>query len=138
MLAPGTILDGRYEVLAPLAEGGMGAVFRARRLLLGDEVAVKIVRAEYAADQSVRERFLRESRLCAQLRHPNIVSIFDFNLDGEGRPFLVMELLSGPSLREEMSSRRDAILDRPRCWRSSCRSAARCSSRTSTASSIAT
>jgi serine/threonine-protein kinase len=105
VLAPGTILDGRYEVLAPLAEGGMGAVFRARRLLLGDEVAVKIVRAEYAADQSVRERFLRESRLCAQLRHPNIVSIFDFNLDGEGRPFLVMELLSGPSLREAMLSR---------------------------------
>jgi serine/threonine protein kinase len=105
VLAPGTILDGRYEVLQPLAEGGMGAVYRARRRLLGDEVAVKIVRAEYAADQSARERFLRESRTAAQLRHPNIVSILDYNLDAEGRPFLVMELLSGPSLREAIGAR---------------------------------
>jgi serine/threonine protein kinase len=105
VLAPGTILDGRYEILEPLAEGGMGAVFRARRRLLGDEVAVKIVRAEYAGDQSARERFMRESRTAARLRHPRIVSILDFNLDGEGRPFLVMELLSGPSLREELIRR---------------------------------
>jgi serine/threonine protein kinase len=105
VLAAGTILDGRYEVIAPLAEGGMGAVFRARRRLLGDEVALKIVRAESAGDQGARERFLRESRACAQLRHPNIVSILDFNLDPEGRPFLVMELLSGPSLRQEIAGR---------------------------------
>jgi serine/threonine protein kinase len=105
VLAAGTILDGRYEVIAPLAEGGMGAVFRARRRLLGDEVAVKIVRAESAGYASARERFLRESRACAQLRHPNIVSILDFNLDPEGRPFLVMELLNGSSLRQEIAER---------------------------------
>jgi len=105
VLAAGTILDGRYEILEPLAEGGMGAVFRARRRLLGDEVAVKIVRAEYAGDQGARERFLRESRTAAQLRHPHIVSILDFNLDAAGRPFLVMELLSGPSLREDLIER---------------------------------
>lgn len=105
MLAAGTILDGRYEIVAPLAEGGMGAVYRARRRLLGDEVAVKIVRADSAGDQNARERFLRESRACAQLRHPNIVSILDFDLDAEGRPFLVMELLNGPSLRQEIAER---------------------------------
>jgi serine/threonine-protein kinase len=105
VLEAGTILDGRYEVIEPLAEGGMGAVFRARRRLLGDEVAIKIVLAEYATDQAARERFLRESRACAQLRHPNIVSIYDYNVDTEGRPFLVMELLSGPSLRVEMVGR---------------------------------
>jgi serine/threonine protein kinase len=105
VLAAGTILDGRYEVIAPIAEGGMGAVFRARRTLLGDEVAVKIIRAEYAADATARERFLRESRISAQLHHPNIVSILDFNLDQQGRPFLVMELLSGPSLRQTMAAR---------------------------------
>ncbi|HEX9368528.1 MAG TPA: serine/threonine-protein kinase, partial [Vicinamibacterales bacterium] len=81
MLAVGTILDGRYEILEPLAEGGMGAVFRARRRLLGDEVALKIVRSEIGGDQAARERFLHEGRACAQLRHPNIVSIFDYNLD---------------------------------------------------------
>ena len=83
----------------------MGAVYRARRRLLGDEVAIKIVLAEFAADHEARDRFLRESRICAQLRHPNIVSILDFNLDAEGRPFLVMELLSGPSLRESLAGR---------------------------------
>lgn len=83
----------------------MGAVDRARRRLLGDEVAIKSVRAEIAGDPAVRERFLRESRVCAQLRHPNIVSILDFNLDEQGQPFLVMELLNGPSLRQELADR---------------------------------
>src|SRR5262249_51297950 len=105
VLAAGTILDGRYEIIELLAEGGMGAVFRARRRLLGDDVALKIVRSEFARDRGARERFLRESRACAQLRHPNIVSILDYNLDGEGRPFLVMELLNGRSLRQELAAR---------------------------------
>lgn len=105
MLVAGTIVDGRYEIIEPLAEGGMGAVFRARRRLLGDEVAIKIVRSDIGGDQGARERFLRESRACAQLRHPNIVSILDYSLDGEGRPFLVMELLNGPSLRQQIGMR---------------------------------
>jgi serine/threonine protein kinase len=105
MLPPGTIVDGRYEIIEPLAEGGMGAVFRARRRLLGDEVALKIVRSDIGADTGARERFLREARASAQLRHPNIVSILDYNLDAEGRPFLVMELLNGRSLREEILMR---------------------------------
>src|SRR5215813_4918948 len=83
----------------------MGAVFRARRRLLGDEVAIKMLRADFSNDEAARERFLRESRACAQLRHPNIVSILDFNLDAEGRPFLVMELLNGRSLRQEIAAR---------------------------------
>lgn len=83
----------------------MGAVYRARRTLLGDDVAIKIMRPEFGADPASRERFLRESRACAQLRHPNIVSILDFNLDSERRPFLVMELLNGRSLREEIMAR---------------------------------
>ena len=108
MLVAGTILDGRYEIVEPLAEGGMGAVFRARRRLLGDEVALKIVRSDLGADPAARERFLREGRACAQLRHPNIVSILDYNLDAEGRPFLVMELLNGRSLRQEIGRARIA------------------------------
>jgi serine/threonine protein kinase len=99
----GQILDGRYEILAPLAEGGMGAVYRARRTLLGDEVAIKIVRADQAGEVP-RERFLRESRACARLRHPNIVSILDFNADQVDHPFLVMELLNGPSLKDEIAA----------------------------------
>lgn len=101
MLAPGQILDDRYEILGLLAEGGMGAVYRARRTLLGDEVAIKIVRGDHG--KSSRERFLRESRASARLRHPNIVSILDFNVDDDDHPFLVMELLNGLSVKDEIA-----------------------------------
>ena len=88
----------------------MGAVYRARRVLLGDEVAIKVILAE-AADRGALDRFVRESRACAQLRHPNIVSIFDYNADDPQRPFLVMELLSGPSLKEELALRGPLAVD---------------------------
>jgi serine/threonine-protein kinase len=110
VLAVGQILDGRYEILAPLAEGGMGAVYRARRVLLGDDVAIKVILADIAGPGPL-ERFIRESRACAQLRHPNIVSIFDYNADDPLRPFLVMELLNGPSLKEELAERRQFAVD---------------------------
>ena len=101
MLSPGAVIDGRYEILGPLGAGGMGQIYRARRVRLGDDVAIKMLLSP-DADVEARERFLRESRAAAQLRHPNIVAILDFDVDAEGRPFLVMELLSGPSLREEI------------------------------------
>lgn len=101
MLSPGHVIDDRYEIVGPLGAGGMGQVYKARRLKLGDEVALKMLLSA-DADVEARQRFLRESRASAQLRHPHIVSIFDFDVDGEGRPFLVMELLSGPSVREEL------------------------------------
>ena len=82
----------------------MGAVYRARRTLLGDEVAIKVILQDATAG-AARERFLRESRIAARLRHPSIVSILDFDMPVEGDPYLVMELLSGPSLREEITSR---------------------------------
>jgi serine/threonine-protein kinase len=104
VLSPGQILDERYEILALLAEGGMGAVYRARRTLLGDEVAIKIVRGDHTGP-GPRDRFFRESRASAKLRHPHIVSILDFNVDDEQHPFLVMELLNGPSIKDEISSK---------------------------------
>jgi len=102
VLDPGTILDDRYEIIGLLASGGMGHVYRARRTWLGDEIALKIINPEGADPQVLRERFMLESRTCAQLRHPHIVTVLDFNVDAHGQPFLVMELLNGPSLREEI------------------------------------
>jgi len=102
VLAPGTRIDDRYEIIDVLGSGGMGQVYRARRLRLGDEVAIKVMHTTHTAPPESRERFLRESRACAQLRHPNIVGILDFDFDASNQPFMVMELLSGPSLREEI------------------------------------
>src|SRR5262245_65178105 len=82
----------------------MGAVYRARRMLLGDEVAIKIVRRENAGKEP-RDRFFRESRASARLRHPHIVSILDFNMDDDDHPFLVMELLNGQSLKDEIAAK---------------------------------
>jgi serine/threonine protein kinase len=103
VLSPGAKIDGRYEILAPLGSGGMGHVYRARRTHLGDEVAIKVMQATPDAPPESRDRFLRESRACAQLRHPNIVGLLDFGFDSGNQPYMVMELLSGPSLREEIN-----------------------------------
>jgi len=102
VLVPGSRIDDRYEILAALGSGGMGHVYRARRMRLGDEVAIKVMQAPPDAPPELRDRFLRESRACAQLRHPNIVGLLDFGFDAANQPFMVMELLSGPSLREEI------------------------------------
>jgi serine/threonine-protein kinase len=102
VLAPGSKIDDRYEILDALGAGGMGAVYRARRIRLGDDVAIKVMRATPDAPPESRDRFLRESRACAQLRHPNIVGLLDFGFDAGNQPYMVMELLSGPSLREEI------------------------------------
>ena len=102
MLQPGSTIDDRYEIIAALGAGGMGSVYRARRLHLGDEVAIKVMHATTDAPPEARDRFLRESRACAQLRHPNIVGLLDFGFDTSNQPYMVMELLSGPSLLEEI------------------------------------
>ncbi len=105
MLATGTILDGKYEIRGRLAGGGMGEVYLAHRTLLGDDVAVKLIRPSGPDPAVWQARFLRESRACAQLRHPNIVTILDYNADDPERPYLVMEYLNGPSLAEELRAR---------------------------------
>jgi serine/threonine protein kinase len=101
VLTPGEVIDGRYEVIELLARGGMGAVYRARRILLGDDVAIKVLSTPDEA--SLRERFLRESRAAAQLRHPHIVGVLDYDVDAQGHPFLVMEYLNGPSLMQRVA-----------------------------------
>jgi serine/threonine protein kinase len=102
VLSPGARIDDRYEIIDALGSGGMGHVYRARRFRLGDEVAIKVMQATADTPPEMRERFLRESRACAQLRHPNIVGLLDFGFDSANQPYMVMELLSGPSLREEI------------------------------------
>jgi serine/threonine protein kinase len=98
----GRVLDGKYEIVAPLGSGGMGAVYRARRVHIGDEVAIKVLHSRLTNDEKLVERFRREARAAAQLHHPNVVTIHDY---GEARgpngfAYIVMELVRGESLRD--------------------------------------
>jgi serine/threonine-protein kinase len=95
----GTVLDGRYQVIEPIAEGAMGAVYRGERLKLGRAVAIKIMHHELPDELASRQRFEREAKLMALLEHPNCVSVIDFGIHDE-KPFLVMDLVRGTSLME--------------------------------------
>lgn len=97
----GQVLDAKYELLARLGTGGAGTVYRARRLHIGDEVAVKILNRDYLLEHSAVERFRREARSAAMIRHTNVVTIHDFSESKSGQPaYIVMELVRGVSLRE--------------------------------------
>jgi serine/threonine-protein kinase len=96
----GRILDSKYELLERLGEGGMGTVYRAHRLHIGDEVAVKVLHPDLVVKPQVIERFRREARSAAMISHPNVVSIHDFNdSQSSGTPaYIVMEFVRGISL----------------------------------------
>src|SRR4051794_35354382 len=102
-LAPQTTIADRYLLLDRIASGGMGDVWRAQDQVLSRNVAVKILKAEYAADPSFLERFRAEARHTASLSHPGIANTFDYGEapqagGGDPMPFLVMELVDGEPL----------------------------------------
>ncbi len=101
-LTPGARL-GPYQVVAPLAAGGMGEVYRARDTRLGREVAIKVLPAEVADDAERLRRFEQEARAVSALNHPHILTVFDFGTEN-GTTYLVTELLDGRSLREALQS----------------------------------
>lgn len=96
------IIEGKYRLEQLIAHGGMGSVYRATHQQLERSVAIKILRAEFLADRVVAERFHREARAAARLKHPNIVAVYDFGMLPNGGAYLVMELIEGRSLREEL------------------------------------
>jgi predicted Ser/Thr protein kinase len=93
----GRKLDGRYEVLERLGEGGAGVVYRGRQTHLGRFVAIKVLHQDTASSEEWRRRFQREAIALSVLAHPNVVPVTDFGVDN-GVPFLVMELLEGQTL----------------------------------------
>jgi eukaryotic-like serine/threonine-protein kinase len=107
------LLGNRYELLVPLASGGMGRVWRARDTLLERPVAVKLLRSEFTANATFRARFRAEAQHTALLHHPNIASVFDYGEvqeSGENLAYLVMELVDGETLADllEREGRLDA------------------------------
>ncbi len=94
---------GHYEILAPLGEGGMGQVYRARDTTLDRDVAIKVLPEDFATDAGRLAQFEREAKLLASLNHPNIAMIFGFE-KSDGVRFIAMELVEGQSLAERIEA----------------------------------
>src|SRR5215470_15248875 len=95
----GAVLAGRYRIERLVSRGGMGAVFEATQLGLDRAVAIKALLPALSRDEKMRERFRREARSAASLRHPNIIQVYDYGISEHG-PYIVMELARGKSLRQ--------------------------------------
>lgn len=101
----GKKLDGRYEITELIGEGGMADVYKAVDVVDGKEVAVKILKKEFAESEEFLRRFRNESKAIAVLSHPNIVKIYDVGFS-EKIQFIVMEYIDGITLKEYMESER--------------------------------
>jgi eukaryotic-like serine/threonine-protein kinase len=97
-----TVLDNRYDVGRTLGSGGMGEVFLARDRVLGRDVALKVLRTQFAGDSEFAERFKREARSAASLSHPNIVQVYDRGDTEDGSSYIAMEYVPGGTLKEKI------------------------------------
>jgi eukaryotic-like serine/threonine-protein kinase len=100
----------RYRLAARLGSGGMGAVYKGLDLSLDREVAIKIMHPQYAEESTFRQRFLQEARVAANLDHPGIVKVYDFD-ESQGILFIVMEFIAGMNLSQWLDDQRAAD-----CW----------------------
>jgi tRNA A-37 threonylcarbamoyl transferase component Bud32 len=99
-LTPGTLLDGKYEIVGLLGAGGMGEVYKARHVHLGAFRCIKIIKSTLIAEESYRQRFLREARLATQIHHPNVAVVHDFSTLPDGTSYMVTEFIDGTTVRE--------------------------------------
>ena len=100
-----TRIDGRYTIERPLGSGGMAEVFLAHDGVLDRDVALKVLRSQYAGDEEFYERFRREATSAAGLSHPNIVQVYDRGETPDGTCYIAMEYVSGGTLKERLDER---------------------------------
>jgi eukaryotic-like serine/threonine-protein kinase len=96
----GTTIDGRYEVIGLVGEGGMGTVYEVRHTMLGRAFAMKVLRRDMAREGDLAARFINEAKATGSIKHPHIVSITDFGRLVDTTPFFVMEMLVGRTLAQ--------------------------------------
>lgn len=93
------ILGGRYELGEPIGEGNFSVTYRATDTVLGRDVAIKILRDQYASHAGFGSRFENEARAAARISHPNVIQVFDYGRD-DGTTYIVMQFVAGPSLKD--------------------------------------
>ncbi|MEK6279891.1 MAG: protein kinase [Acidobacteriota bacterium] len=101
----GTVLDGQYKIESLLGKGGMGAVYLARHILLGDRVAIKILPPEVRNNAEWLRRFRREGQAARRFRHANAVTVYDLRTSADGTIYMVMEYVEGQTLDAELKKR---------------------------------
>src|SRR5690606_9727937 len=98
----GRVIDDKLTLTSVLGKGGMGVVYRAQQHSMDREVAVKILHPSFATDTEAVRRFLHEARAATRLDHPNVITVFDFGRTDDGLLYIVMELLNGHGLGDEI------------------------------------
>jgi serine/threonine protein kinase len=106
-----------YEIVARIAEGGMGTILRGRDPHLGRELAIKVLRDDLVADEDAIRRFVVEAQICGQLQHPNIIPVHQLGRLPNGLPFFTMKLVRGRTLTELLRERKHLGEDQPRFLR---------------------
>jgi len=101
----GSVLDGQYQIESLLGKGGMGAVYLARHILLGDRVAIKILPPEVRSNAEWLRRFRREGQAARRFRHANAVTVYDLRTAADGTIYMVMEYVEGHTLDAELKQR---------------------------------
>src|SRR5437667_9702151 len=101
----GSVLDGQYQIEGVLGKGGMGAVYRARHILLGDRVAIKVLPPEMRSNTEWLRRFQRKGQAARRFRHHNAVTVYDLRTSADGTIYLVMEYVEGNTLDAELRRR---------------------------------
>jgi TonB family protein len=96
-------IDGKYEILAKIREGGMGAIYKVRHRLLDEVRVVKVIRTQGEAGKEAADRFLSEAKAAIKLRHPNVAVLHDFAVGSDGQAFIVMEYIDGWTLLEVLT-----------------------------------
>lgn len=104
MIIKGQKIDGRYQIIRTIGEGGMANVYLAYDTILDREVAVKVLRGDLASDEKFVHRFQREAKAASSLNHPNIVEMYDVGED-DGKYFIVMEYVDGKTLKSLIKKR---------------------------------
>ncbi len=103
-LSVGSLVDGRYEVLEPLGQGGMGTVYKAHDRMLGEDVALKVLRTDVASTPELTQRFIQEIRLARKVSHKGVCRIHEYGEDGELR-YISMAFVDGTDLKRILTER---------------------------------